>query len=239
MMRKLASAVVLATMIASTGCAPPDSSTSQTSAPAPSESAVAYELGVELEPGTYTSQVFETPVTFTVPEGWKVFEEVPGWIGLARMANDGPPLLVVRDLDAAAKGCAEEAEPGVGRTPDQLTTWLSAHEGLATSEPEQVSVGGLDGMTLDTAMDPSWTTACPFSEGLPIAMTLVGTDISKTFHWGNDATWSDRLWILDLPSVENGNIVVVGTVCCGVEREDQLNAVQAVVASFEFEPAPA
>lgn len=189
MNRYLASAVLLAGLIAVTACAPPDGSTSQTSGPAPSESAAAYELGAELEPGTYTSQVFDTPVTFTVPAGWKVFEEVSGWIGLARMANDGPPLLVVRDRDAAAKTCAEEAEPGVGRTPEQLTTWLSAHEGLATSEPEQVSVGGLDGMTVDTAMDPSWTTACPFSDGQPIAMTLVGTDISKTFHWGNDATW--------------------------------------------------
>ncbi|MFB7892172.1 hypothetical protein ACFC1I_08235 [Microbacterium sp. NPDC056044] len=234
MNRYLASAVAIVTLFAVAGCAPPGA-TSSTPEPSPSGSTVGYEVGSELDPGTYTSQVFDTPVTFTVPAGWKVFEDVPGWIGLARMENDGPPLLVVRDVDAAAKSCSEEAEPGVGRTPAQLTTWLSEHEGLATSEPSQVTVGGLDGTTIDTAMAPSWTTACPFSEGQPIAMTLVGTDISKTFHWGNDAEWSDRLWVLDLPSVENGNIVIVGTICCGVDRQDQLDAVQEVVDSFEFD----
>jgi hypothetical protein len=62
----------------------------------------AFTIGSELEPGTYTSQV-ATPVSFTVPAGWKVFEDEPGQFGLARMANDEPPLLVLRDIDGAAK----------------------------------------------------------------------------------------------------------------------------------------
>jgi len=32
-----------------------------------------------------------------------------------------------------------------------------------------------------------------------------------------------------------GNIVIVGTVCCGVDDEDQLSAVQSVVDSFSFD----
>lgn len=81
---------------------------------------------------------------------------------------------------------------------------------------------------IDTGMEPSWTEACPFSEGRPIVMTLVGSGLSQGVHWGVDARWDDRICVLDLPTVDDGNIVVVGSVCCGVDRDDQLNAVQGV-----------
>lgn len=215
------------------GCAPTGNGAPPT--PTPAASVAAFTLGEELEPGTYTSETFATPLTFTVPAGWKVFEDEPGHIGLARMANDGPPLLVMRDIDAAAKSCAEEAEPNVGRSPEELTSWLAGHEGLVTTDPLATTVGGLDGYTMDTAMEPAWTTVCPFSNGQPIAMTLVGSELSRGVHWGNDSSSEDRLWILDLPNVENGNIVIVGTVCCGADRDDQLEAVQGVVDSFSFD----
>ncbi|WP_062203677.1 hypothetical protein [Demequina salsinemoris] len=198
----------------------------------------AYALGSELTPGTYTSQNFATPVTFTVPAGWKVFEDGPGELGLARIANDGPPLLVLRDIDAAATDCAEEAEPGVGRDPADIVDWLVNHDGLQTSDPVAVSIDRLDGYEIDLSIDPSWSGTCPFS-AIPIVMTLVGSELSAGVHWNVDANESNRVWVLDLPEVEGGNIVLVGSVCCGVNSDEQLAAEQEVVDSLSFAPSDA
>ena len=200
----------------------------------PSDAASVFTVGEELEPGEYTSQVFETPVTFTVPEGWKVFEDEPGQFGLARMANDGPPLLIMRDIDGASAGCHPIAEPGVGRAAADLAHWLASHEGLVTTEPVAVKVGGLNGYMMDVNLDPSWTTTCPFSDG-PTVMTIVGSAISSDVYWGVERTRMQRMWVLDLPSVKDGNIVLMGDVCCGVDQDDQLGADKQVVDSVSFD----
>lgn len=206
-----------------------------TSSAAEPEEDEGFALGLELDPGTYTSEVFATPVTFTVPAGWKVFEDEPGQFGLARMANDGPPLLVLRDISGAATDCREEPEPGVGNSSEALSTWLAIHEGLVTTSPVAAAVGGLDGYVVDTALDPAWTEACPFSNGHPTVMTVVGSDISRGLHWGVDETSADRIWVLDLPPATGSNIVIMADACCGVSKDEQWAAAQTVVESFEFD----
>ena len=134
-----------------------------------------FTVGEELEPGDYTSQVFETPVTFKVPEAWKIFEDEPGQFGLARMANDGPPLFILRDIDAAAAGCSLHTDPGVGRGAADLTRWLASHKGLVTTKPVPVTVGGLDGYMVDVSLDPSWTKVCSAITPVPSVMTIMGS----------------------------------------------------------------
>ena len=203
-----------------------------------SEAATEFTVGEELDPGDYTSQVFETPVTFKVPEGWKIFEDEPGQFGLARMANDGPPLLIMRDIDAAAAGCQGKAEPGVGRDAADLAQWLASREGLVTTEPVAVTIGGLAGYMVDVNLDPSWTTACPGIGDGPTVMTIVGSaPLSGGVLWGPEREGMQRMWFLDLPSVKDGNIVVMGDVCCGVDQGDQLGADQQVVDSLSFDTA--
>jgi hypothetical protein len=227
--------VVAIAVLALAACSSAGSSDTSAGSGAPTSAAAgAFTLGVELEPGGYTSQVFETPVTFTVPAGWKVFEDGPGQFGLARMSNDGPPLLVLRDIDAAAQ-CEERAESGIGRGAEDLTTWLAGHKGLVTTKPEAQTVGGLNGYVIDVELDPSWTATCPFSNGVPTVTTVVGSSISSGFLWGVDPVTMDRMWVLDLPSVANGNIVVVAEVCCGVDQGDQLRADQQVIDTFAFD----
>jgi hypothetical protein len=85
-----------ATAPAASVSASPTSSDSSNAAPAA-------ETNSQLDPGTYGSGVFTTPLTFTVPSGWKVFEDEPGQFGLALVANDGPCICVWRDVRVAAK----------------------------------------------------------------------------------------------------------------------------------------
>lgn len=199
---------------------------------------------VPMEPlpaGTYSSEVFATPLTYTVPDGWKMFEDEPGQFGLALVANDGPCLCIWRDVRAASRDCAEEPEPGVGGTAEDIATWLVDHPGLNTSEPKPVTVGGLDGVMIDVAMASSWTEPCPFSGGQPVVMTTVGTEISRGVHWGTDANDSQRMYLLDLS--DGGNIAIVVEVGFGPAYNDlaspefqaRIDTVTPVIDSFQFD----
>ena len=189
-----------------------------------------------LPPGTYKSEVFETPLTYTVPEGWKMFEDEPGQFGLALLENDGPCLCVWRDVRAAAKSCVEEPEPGVGSSAADIVQWLAAQEGLDTSEPQPVTIGGLQGYVIDVWMSKDWTHACPFSNGNPTFPTLVGTSpLSDTVFWGAENGDSQRYYFLDLgENGADGNIAITVDVCCGAQWDERMKAVAPVIESFEF-----
>ncbi len=160
-------------------------STATTTSPADSPIATpsgGFDLGLELSPGTYTSVVFSTPLTFTVPKGWKVFEDEIGQFGLARMANDGPCLCVWQDVLAAATSCAEKPEPGVGKSAKAIATWLSDLPALKRTTPKRVAVGGLKGYRLNTVMASDWNGTC---SGVP---TLVGSGVSTGVYSGVPTT---------------------------------------------------
>src|SRR6185503_18383872 len=97
-----------------------------------------------------------------------------------------------------ATTCAEKPEADVGSTAANIAEWLATHGGLNTTQPEPVSIGGLNGYMIDVKMDPGWTGVCPFSQGQPTVMTLVGAGISAGVHWGTDKTSSQRYYLLDL-----------------------------------------
>jgi hypothetical protein len=185
-----------------------------------------------LPAGTYTSEVFKTPVTYTVPEGWKMFEDEPGQFGLALVLNDDPCLCVWRDVAVAAKSCAESPEVGVGRSAKDITASLAAREGLVTSEPKAVTVGGLTGYLIDISMDPAWKGVC---QGMTSVPTLVGTGLSTGVLWGTAVDSAQREYILDLgPTAGAGNIVITVEICCGVDRSERIAAVTPVIESFVF-----
>jgi hypothetical protein len=188
-----------------------------------------------LPAGTYTSEVFKTPLTYTVPAGWKMFEDEPGQFGLALVANDGPCVCVWRDVAVAAKSCAESPEPGVGRSAKEITAALAAREGLVTSKPKAVTVGGLNGYLIDIKMDPTWKGTCSFSSDGASVPLLVGTGLSTGVFWGSAADSSQREYVLDLgPKAPDGNIAINVEICCGVVRSERIAAVTPVIQSFTF-----
>jgi hypothetical protein len=192
-------------------------------------------IGVELQPGTYRSSVFATPLTFSVPAGWKVFEDEVGQFGLALLANDGPCLCVWRDVRAMAASCAEQPEPGVGTTAGAIAAELARRPGILASGMSPVDVGALHGVRIDVTIDPTWPTACPFSQGRPAVPTLVGSGISRGVAWDVEAGDSQRLYLLDLPGGV-GNLAIMVDACCGVDRDQRVAAAAPVISSFSFAP---
>lgn len=208
---------------------------STTASPSATADIPAFTLGSEMTPGAYTSQVFATPITFTVPAGWKVFEDEPGQFGLARVANDGPPLLVLRDIDAGAADCSMSAVSGVSRDPESLATWISTQDGLVASEPEPVNVSGLDGYSVDVTMDDTWSQVCPSGDTAPSVPLIVGSGLSNGVQWGVAGGENSRYIVLSLPGAPDANIVLVADACCGVDPAEQLSAQMSVIDTITFD----
>jgi hypothetical protein len=171
---------------------------------------------------------------FTVPAGWKAFEDEPGQFGLALLQNDGPCVCVWRDVRASAsKDCEEIPEPGIGTSAKEITNWLADHPGLKPSTASPVTVGGLTGYVLDLVIDPAWTTTCPLRGNDPRVPTLVGSGISDGVAWDVSPTDSQRLYLLDL-GTPGANIAINIDVCCGVTFETQVAAADQVIGTFAF-----
>jgi hypothetical protein len=216
-----AAVLLLLTACSSDDTASPSSSTSSSSQPSGGIRPTPHQ---PLPAGTYVSEIFKTPLTYTLPDGWKMFEDEPGQFGLALVANDGPCVCVWRDVRAAASTGAEEPEPGVGASAQEITTWLAHHKGLKTTTPKAVSVGGLSGYVIDVV-------------GAPEAPTLVGSGISAGVHWGASSSEgsSQRVYLLDIgKNAADGNIAINIEVCCGVQFAERVAAVTPIIKSFAF-----
>lgn len=201
---------------------------SPTNSPSPQETPRAFELGRPLAPGTYTAQEFITPLTFTVPAGWKVFEDEPGQFGLALVANDGPCICVWRDVRAASRTPVEEPQPDVGSSALEIATEIASRDGIEATEPDPVTIGGLNGYVMDLRLTPG-------TDGSP---TLIGTEVSAGVWWGVGAGSEQRLYLLDIgENGAEGNVAVNGEVCCGMDFDEWTATLDRVIRSFEFSAA--
>lgn len=194
-------------------------------------------VGVPLPPGTYASQEFSPTLTYTVPEGWVVFDDVPGQFELA-LENRDPYIYVWRDVRIIASDCTEEPEPGVGSSAAEMSGALATRAGLMNVESEPVAIGGLDGHVIDARMRPDWTEACPFSNGEPTVPTIIGTEPLTGFVlWGALSDSSQRYYFLDLGTdTADGNIAIAVEVCCGADWDEVMATVEPVIDSFVFAP---
>jgi len=123
-----------------------------------------------LAPGTHTTANLITPFTFAVPDGWSKELDVPGSFGLTTSAFPTGYIAVIPDWQIASqRHCSLDPEPGLGRTVDDLVTWLSEHPGLVTSSPAPVTLGGLEGQEVEIRKDPTGT--------MPVARGPLGRSI--------------------------------------------------------------
>lgn len=125
--------------------------------------------------------------------------------------------------------CDEAFAAGVGGAVEDLQAWYLAHPGLITTEPQAVSVGGLEGVFIDIALDPSWDVTCPYSDGQPIVPFIIGNGTSQLHHVLLPG-FEERLYLLEW---RDGNVAIeVGTE--GQPLDEWLEQVAPVIASLQF-----
>lgn len=140
-----------------------------------------------LEAGTYQTSVFEPAIRYTVPSGWVNAEDLLGNFQLYREEDPqeglvGGSYIGIFNDARIPDGCAEDGDPTIGNDPADLVAWYRSHDGLATSRPRRVTVGGLRGLLVDVPLRKDYRGTCPWSEGFPVVPVMIGSGVSALFH---------------------------------------------------------
>jgi hypothetical protein len=198
----------------------------------------------QLAPGTHSSANLITPFTFDVPNGWSKELDVPGSFGLTSRAFPTGYIAVIPDWQIVSQShCSLDPERGVGRTVDDLVTWLTEHPGLITSTPAPVALGGLEGQVVEIEKDPDWKDTrgkgsvgpehpCPGQVGL---FTHKGT-IDDPGYWDINDSMRMRLLFLDAGSHHVVTVHIETSDRAGFE--DFVEAATPIVESFDFSATP-
>jgi hypothetical protein len=197
-----------------------------------------------LPAGTYVSETFMPPLTYTVPEGWKMFADELTAYGLEPADAPDPfePLQgltvnVWRDVEAMApEFCGSFPVEDVGYSAEKITASLADHVGLVTTEPAPVTVAGLDGFVIDVVMAPSWTEPCPPYFDEPVVWAVGAREFS-----GLTDTEAQRIYVLDL--ADGGNVAIVIYACCdpvngdldNAEFQEAIATATPIVESIQFD----
>ena len=102
-----------------------------------------------LSPGTYRSEEFQPSFSFRVGKGWS---STP-WgasdvLEITRGQTAGLSFVNVQEVYKPTR----TGEPNVVDAPEDLVGWLQQHPYLRTSEPEPVTVGGVEGVQFDVVL---------------------------------------------------------------------------------------
>ena len=191
-----------------------------------------------LASGTHTSRSIEPAVTYTVPSGWINYADWPAYFGLfpdtpavrAAVADNRiaqSMVIVTDDIRVATAECVEGKREG-GTSAAEIADALRTRDGLATTEPLRVSVGGLTGLRFDVGLKPGWTGSCPQDPTTP-AVTTVGAEMAR----GDDR---ERIIVLDKPG--GGNIAILLYSDHAADFERFLAAAMPIVESLKLDFTP-
>jgi hypothetical protein len=126
--------------------------------------------------GTYTTKVFQPTITYHVPSGWGNFEDTPGNFLLippgGNLAGVDPGtsdyIGIYTHIIADKPDCSGPAP--VGDSPSAIANWYSTQRALEISTPQNVSVGGLDGVVFDVKLAKGSQGACLFEGVAPSSL---------------------------------------------------------------------
>jgi hypothetical protein len=184
--------------------------------------------------GTYTTFVFEPPLTYTVTEGWANWEDLPGNFLLL---PPGSSLVGVNPGTSDYLGVyASVVQPGkctgrpaenVDQSFDAYVAWLTSNPGLNVTDPKAVTVGGLEGVTVDVTLKGTGD-ACPEGPGADVYVGKVPSDLVH----GVNAGYFLRLYLLR--NASRILAIEIADAKGGSDIADWPTAANAVVAQFQF-----
>jgi hypothetical protein len=183
-----------------------------------------------LAAGTYSTTNFRPTLTFTVPAGWELVADTPNWVQLRPTGAENLGLYLFRDARAASQDptCPTTPAEGVGMTSSELTVFYRGLPGLVAGSPALVTVGGLNGSSIDLGMTPGWTFSCPFADGVPTVPLLMNAGIDRWVLAGGERL---RFYFLDLP---DGNVVVDVDDFEGSQIDTLIASATPIIKSFVF-----
>jgi hypothetical protein len=209
-----------------------------------------------LPPGTYWSSAFDplgkpgTPrqLSYTVPEGWKIVEDLPGDIVLHHLSDAAqgqastdtfialfaqPGFVAV---DSVAPCGASSDGPRVGQGVKDIAVAIIAQDGVVSTPPTAVTIGGYEGQILDLQVASSWTGGCRLSDGKIASVPFLlrsGPGTGPTV--GVDPDHPLRLILLDLTGGRTMAVAIFGIgPAQPLPLKEQVAAAMPIIESFAF-----
>ncbi len=223
-------------LLAAAACGGSPSTTAGGGSPATAD-VVTSDPAASSTPQPRSTRAFSPRVSYTVPQGWINAEDnadnfvlIPPTGTLAGVRDDISDFIgVFRGVAAAAENCDEVPQPGIGTTAAALADWLRSHAGLEVTPPRAVTIGGVDGLSVDVRVASGYKGTCPYAhDGEPLVPLIVGIN-DKGLHHVITATFTMRLYVLD--SVGANTVIEVVDHPAG----DDLEAYSKIVDSIRFE----
>jgi hypothetical protein len=184
-----------------------------------------------VEPIDWELEVGE--MTYAVPAGWANNADHPDEYGLqpqGTTTETGIYMWSEVAIVADDHPCRPDPERSIPRTPSDMAAWVTANPLLLASEPSEITIGGLRGLTLDTSVREGAELPC-IGDGRPYAPMLVHAE-GTGLQWGYPPSGHKRLYFLDLGDAR--------TLVISIEAEDLatfseiLPEASAIVESLEF-----
>ena len=181
-----------------------------------------------LPAGSVTTQSFTPGSTFSVPEGWVNDTDTADFYGLfpdtpaneAEFAASGSTAqqIFMGYVDTPGLSICEGVGETHGSTAAELVDSLVADDGLVTSEPVDVTIGGLSGTRVDAHLDPGWTESCSADSDSPPTK--------------DDKDYRGRFIFLDVP---DGKLLIVVDSVDAADFETFVGEAMPIVESFQFD----
>jgi len=178
-----------------------------------------------LSAGTYTlGEAFPVGITFELPEGWESCSSGLLEMGACKASTDTEPgsgvaFLIVENVVADPCGPPNVLlDPPVGPSVDDLVAAISGLEGYEATATLDINVNGFDGK--------QFTLTAPDNEGCGATWVAEGRTN------GVGAGEINEMRVLDVDGVR----VVITGAYRPETSEEQLSAIQQVIASVQIEP---
>ena len=193
-----------------------------------------------LEPGTYTTEEMVIPITYTVPEGWANYEDLPGNFllvppsGTLAGVNPGTSdyIGVFIGVAAAMGDCGEAPQADVDTTPEAMMAWYADLPGLNMSAPETVELGGFERSRVRSGgrRGPCNLLPVPGLRGHPPSAAGDRRRTGQPHHVVIPDSIT-RLYLFLAPSSTSQTIAIE---IVDIKGGDSLDDLDAVVQTFEF-----
>lgn len=181
-----------------------------------------------LPAGGRTTRAFMPGSTFIVPEGWVNFTDTADFYGLfpdtpanvAEFARSGgiAQSIFMGVVDTPGGLVCDGVGETEGSTAAGLADSLVANKALVTSKPVEITIGGLNGVRVDSHLDPDWTGSCTSNPDDPLT----------TDH----KDYRGRFIFLDIPS--GGKLLIIVDSVHAADFETLVAGAMPIVESFDF-----
>ena len=192
--------------------------------------------------GTYTTKIFSPQLTFSVPDGWTSYEDLPGnfLIGPPGTTHDGIDrgmsdyIGVYTSVAPPLPDCNSLPDSAVDPTAAGYVEWAESNPDLKATSPTAVTVSGMAGQQIDVSLNTKAKGVCSDpTQGIDafaeVALGMQPSDFSASVL----PTVNVRLELFDV----NKHVLAIllsDTLGGGSDYPDFWSSARPVVASFNF-----